>query len=551
MPTPYMLRVLAYGGLLALLLGECGSLSAEPPTLTRLFPAGGQRGKTVEVSVKGKLGEGSVDFWTSRPGLAWQATEAADKFLVAIEADATPGVVYVRAVNNQGASDLLPFIIGHLPEQNELEPNDELTAANAIQSSPLIINGVLQAAGDVDHFMVSVEQGQTLVASLAAETDLASPVDASLRIVSPAGHFLAQNLDHRGLDPQLVWTAPETGDVLVQVFGFPAAPNSTIALAGGDNFLYRLTLTTGPFLEGVLPLAISAKQPTSLQLLGWNIPAEISEVRLQPSDAESSVVGNITAGNSVSFFQPGVAGLHQLPVVDIPLVVRELPPTTESTDGKSIELPALIAGNLSAENQRDIYEFDATKGAVWEFKVESRQLGYPLDAVLEIVDMASGKQLLRVDDTARQPDPAGKWTVPADGRYQVILSDVNGLANTYALYRLTIAPPLVDFRLQTTANRYVGKVGEALEIAVQIERLGGYAETIEFVIEEPPAGLTMEAVTSAPEGETAKEVKLRLTASEPLNQPVRILGRSQPAPDATRSVRNGPMQIDQLWITIQ
>ncbi|XZE53641.1 hypothetical protein SH139x_005404 [Planctomycetaceae bacterium SH139] len=546
MPKPYMLRAIAYGGLLVLLLGEFGSLSAEPPTLTRIFPAGGQRGQTVEVSVKGKLGEGSVDFWTSRPWLDWQATEAADKFLVAIKADATPGVGYVRAVNNQGASDLLPFVIGHLPEQNELEPNDELTAANAIQSSPVIINGVLQAAGDVDHFLVKVEQGQTLVASLAAETDLASPVDASLRIVSPAGHFLAQNLDHRGLDPQLVWTAPETGDVLVQVFGFPAAPNSTIALAGGDNFLYRLTLTTGPFLEGVLPLAISAEQPTALQLLGWNIPAEISEVRLQPSDAESSV-----ARNSVAFFQPGVAGLHQLPVVDIPLVVRQLSPTTESPGSMSIELPALIAGNLSAENQRDIYEFDATKGAVWEFKVESRQLGYPLDAVLEIVDIASGKQLLRVDDTARQPDPAGKWTVPADGRYRVILADVNGLANTYALYRLTISPPLVDFRLQTTADRYVGKVGEALEIAVKTERLGGYAETIDFVIEDPPAGLTMEAVTSAPGGETAKEVKLRLTASGPLNQPVRILGRSQSAPDATRPVRNGPMQIDQLWITIQ
>ncbi len=546
MPTPFLLRLFVYGGLLALLWGEAHGHAADPPTLTRLFPAGGQRGQTVEVSVKGKLGEGTVDFWTSRPGLDWQTTDAADKFLVAIEADATPGVVFVRAVNNQGASDLLPFVIGHLPEQNELEPNDELTAANPIESTPVIINGVLQAAGDVDHFKVSLQQGQTLVASLAAETDLASPVDASLRIVSPAGHFLAQNLDHRGLDPQLVWTAPETGDFLVQVFGFPAAPNSTIGLAGGENFLYRLTLTTGPFLEGVLPLAISAKQPTSLQLLGWNIPAEISKVTLPPSHAEGSVTGS-----SVSFFRPGVAGLHKLPLMDLPLVVRQPSPTTESTNSMSIELPVLIAGNLSAENQRDIYEFDATKGAVWEFKLESRQLGYPLDAVLEIVDMASGKQLLRVDDTARQPDPRGKWTVPADGRYQVILADVNGVANTYALYRLTISPPSVDFRLQTAANRYVGKVGEALEIAVQIERIGGYAEAIEFVIEDLPAGLTMEAATSAPEGETAKEVKLRLTATQPLNQPLRILGRGQPAAIATQPVRTTRLQIDQLWITIQ
>ena len=57
------------------------------------------------------------------------------------------------------------------------------------------------------HIAVTLEAGQTLVASVEAYT-LASPVDAVLRLVDARGVQVAFNHDDgRTLDPFLAWTA--------------------------------------------------------------------------------------------------------------------------------------------------------------------------------------------------------------------------------------------------------------------------------------------------------------------------------------------------------
>ena len=69
-------------------------------------------------------------------------------------------------------------------------------------------------------------------------------VDAFGRqVLGPGGAMLAQNHDERGLDPLAVVTAPADGMYVVRLFAFPAVPDSTIGLAGGEAYIYRLTLT--------------------------------------------------------------------------------------------------------------------------------------------------------------------------------------------------------------------------------------------------------------------------------------------------------------------
>ncbi len=51
-------------------------------------------------------------------------------------------------------------------------------------------------------------------------------VDANLQIMDEKGNLLAQNLDHHGLDPQIVFSAPAYGNYLVRVFGFPSEPTA-------------------------------------------------------------------------------------------------------------------------------------------------------------------------------------------------------------------------------------------------------------------------------------------------------------------------------------
>src|SRR5262249_2376486 len=142
------------------------------------------------------------------------------------------------------------------------EPNNSPQKAQLVSTLPIVANGKLTPAGDVDVFAVSLVKGQTLVALFEAHETLASPLDGVMQIVSPTGNVLAFNHDTRGLDPQIVLTAPANGSYLVRVFGFPSAPNQSIGFAGGDQLVYRLTLSAGPAVDYPWPLAVTANQET-------------------------------------------------------------------------------------------------------------------------------------------------------------------------------------------------------------------------------------------------------------------------------------------------
>ena len=66
-----------------------------------------------------------------------------------------------------------------------------------------------------------------------------------------------ESYDH-GLDPRLVFTAPRPGQYIVRLFAFPSVATGSISFAGGDKFVYRLTLTRDRFLDYVYPLAAKA-----------------------------------------------------------------------------------------------------------------------------------------------------------------------------------------------------------------------------------------------------------------------------------------------------
>ena len=43
---------------------------------------------------------------------------------------------------------------------------------------------------------------------------------------------------------------------VVRLFAFPSVPDASVRLAGGERFIYRLTLTTVGFAEHAWPLAV-------------------------------------------------------------------------------------------------------------------------------------------------------------------------------------------------------------------------------------------------------------------------------------------------------
>ena len=95
--------------------------------------------------------------------------------------------------------------------------------------------------------------------------------------MSSDGTVLAENHDDVGLDPRLAFTCTESGTYVVRLFAFPSTLGQRIYFHGEESYVYRLTLTTGPYITHAVPMSISlcdadALEPKTVEVFGWNIP---------------------------------------------------------------------------------------------------------------------------------------------------------------------------------------------------------------------------------------------------------------------------------------
>jgi hypothetical protein len=515
---------------------------AAAPEAKYLFPAGAARGTTLEVAAAGNMGGWPALAWISRPGVSVSAAAEQGKFSVTVAPEAVPGVYWIRLYNAEGAATPLPFVVGTLPEVNEQEPNDNAAKAQALPASSLVVNGRLEKRGDVDTFAVSLTKGQTLVASVAAHETLGSPMDAVLQVVSARGSVLAQNDDQRGVDPLLAFTPPAEGVYHVRTFAFPSTPDASISFAGGENFIYRLTLTTLGLLDGALPLAVTRGEAATVEACGWNLADADKRRTLEPP-----------TGDSIELFSPQWAGSIALPVVPHRSLVEVEP--NDAAHAQSLELPATMTGRIGEPRDLDAYRFRLAKGEAWQFKVESRALGYPLDAVLELFD-AAGKSLARADDLGGNVDAELKYTAPADGDYTLIVSDLYKHGGPRYLYRLTAAPLAADFAVSVPAHGYVLEIGKPLEIVLNIDRRHNFAGEIDFQVMGLPPGVTLAPAKSAATGDRAQTVKLSLTAAAgAFSGPIRIVGASTAPAAISRmaeaSLPAGNERTTNFWLTVK
>ncbi len=488
---------------------------AAPPQLKHLLPSGAARGKTVEVTAIGTFPKWPVKVWVDRQGVQVEAAEAKGKLKVTVDPKADVGVYRIRVHDDQGASALRPLLVGSLPEALEKEPNDTLQQPQVIEQ-PATVNGKLAKAGDVDAYSVELRRGQTLVAAMDANRWLGSPMDGVLQICNTDGFVLAQNDDGRGIDPLVVFQVPRDGTYLIRTFAFPLTPNSSIRFAGGDDFVYRLTVTTGAFVDHAFPLALADGSSTKpkLKLHGWNIPPDLQEMA-QPTVADHSAV--MLGG-------PQFASTLRLPIQKLPLVVADEQAAAQQP--QEITLPVVISGRLEADRDEDTFGFSATKGQKLVFRAEANSLGYPTDPLLRIHD-ANGKMLKEIDDVSKQRDCKLDFTVPADGAYRLSIQNRFRSGGFRHVYRLTVQVAQPDFQLTLAAGEFIATVGKPLEIPITINRQHGYNQEIEISAVGLPEGVTATTVKSAAKGDTAKSVKLVVNATAPHEgAPFRIEGKA-------------------------
>lgn len=509
----------------------CGAAAsgADPITANRLEPPGGAAGSTLQVRLHGTLPRWPLAVWTDRPGTTWRPLEESGIYEVAIAAGDSLGVHRLRFHDAAGASGVRRFVVGQEPEAIETEPNDQLPKAMPLATLPVTVNGVLDKAADVDCFAVTLAAGQTLVATVDANGALAAPLDAVLEIVSPRGGYLARNLDARGLDPRIVFRAARDGTYLLRIVAFPAEPNSTIGLASGPDYVYRLTLTTGPCLSGTLPLAlpVEAAVPPLLPL-GWNLP-----------DAHPQPVIAAAGDGSAWVAYPGFVGAVELPRVAGAIVSGRV-------DGEAAvaAVPVVVSGCIDRPGGAVTHRFTATAGTRLVIGLVSHAAGFDLDSTLEILD-ATGARVFASADR----DASGVWAVPADGEYRLVVRDRRGTAGPDKLYRVSIEPETPRIACTTETDVAAAAVGAAVEIAVAVDRQRGWAEPVEIVLLDPPAGISATPVLSAVDGDSAKKVTLAVTAAAPFAGPLRIVARRPGGGDVVAPVACGKEKLPVCWFT--
>lgn len=512
---------------------SAGAATAAPPTVSSLSPAGVRQGTTAEITLNGKLGD--VPLQVDLPaGLAaeWIEGATASKgphLKVTAAADAEPGLTWLRVYNADGAAQRLPLWIGTLSEVAESEPNQELDSANEI-ALPAVVNGVLSKSGEVDTFRLELSAGSTFIASLESHRAFASPMDGVLQLVSEQGFVVAQNDDHRGNDPQLEFPIDKAGIYFLRVFAFPATPNSTIAFAGGTDYVYRVTVTQGPFVDHVSPVQAAAEEPTRFTPRGWNLSAE-----------EALSRGDVLA----------LPGTHAM-------LIDRFSAANVLTSGATIEPGGRYLAWLAEPGGTIAAQWEGRKGVSYRFQGIARAIGSPVNPVLRIKD-DSGKLLKEFDDISRNdPDVNAVWRAPADATYTCEVADRFEFGGLRDIVLLELDEELPDYQLSVKEDHFTVPKGKSVEIEVTVTRAASYAGEISISAEELPEGVTAEAVVSPAKGDASKAVKLKLSASEEAQGqgPIRIVGRATEEGGETRertaeapAVGGLPAATD-LWLTV-
>ena len=483
-------------------------VQAAAPSVTHLYPWGLQQGTTEEITVQGSWTKWPLEVAGELPvGLEINPLEKAGKLSVVTSTEVRAGVYHFRLFDGEGATKVIPLIVGAVPELREKEPNGNPGEGNQV-TLPAVINGQLKESADVDIFLVDLAESETLSLLLVANNILGVAMDAIIQVCDSRGFVLAQNDDERGLDPQLSYTAKRTGMVQVRIFAFPEATNSTIAFSSSADYVYRLTATTKRLLDFCLPLSVSA-EAVDLQLQGTGFVKE-----------------SLRWTGAVEMPYVSLAGVPG--TVYVPLTARNVVVATQQSSIESpqvVVLPASISGVIEQREDQDVFLLEnLQKGESLVVDVLARSLGFPTDPLVEIYDN-TGKLLSTQDDKDRATrDPAFTYNIPADGAYQIRIRDLHRVGGPRYAYRMEVAKLQPSVKLTLESGEFV-KLGEKLEIEVAISRLGGFTDELLIDIDGLPEGVSIEAVKSAGSGDSSKKVKLVLTGKWPLfSVPIRIVG---------------------------
>src|SRR2546426_5983922 len=557
------------------LVGQ-GSLLAQLPVarLLTVFPPGGKVGSQFEVALTGADLDEANQLHFSHPGITAKqkvgetnGLPEANKFLVTIATNVTPGIYEARVVGRFGISNPRSFVVSDLPEAIAPATNSSPVNAAAI-SLGTIINGHSEANA-VGFYKFTARKGQRILIECKAR-EIDSGMDAALALYPAAG----KELEHNRSGGLLDFAAPADGEYRLKVYDY--------LFRGGGEYFYRLAVGTGPHIDFIFPPSGLAGTKGKYLLYGRNLPGgtptkdlavdgkplEQLEVEIelpreptrQFSSPQKLADATLDAFEYRLSTPQGVSNPVLLSFAT-GAVVPEGQPNDQPAQAQSISPPCEYVGQFYPPGDQDWVTFEAKKGDVFWVEVFSERLGLPTDPFFLIQRVAKidkgeeqvsdVKELYDTDSDiggvqykTSTRDPSGRFEVGENGAYRIQVRDLfnRSQADPRLVYRLSIRKQAPDFRLVAVAqpppspNKDAKEAllwtpllrrGETMPLKVMGFRRDNFNGDIELKVENLPAGVTC---NEAKIEKDQSSPMLMLTATENAAGwvgPVKIVGKAK------------------------
>ena len=388
------------------------------PRFISIEPAGGKAGTVVEADVAGVDFDEPEKLLFSSPGFKAELVQALPPdpkapprgrrrqqpsvsttavFKITIPPDAPLGITDIRLVGKWGVSNPRAFMVGDLPEVQEEEPNNDVPQAQRVNLNTTV-NGTIANATDVDYYVFAGKKGQRVLVSCLAST-IDSRLLADIQVYDGKNRMVGSGRNYSGNDALADCSLPDDGDYYVRLCDFTNTANIP---AGPSEYFYRLTISTGPWIDAIYPPIIEPGKPTPVTIYGRNLPGgQPDPTAVQDGRVLDKLTATITAPTDPAALSrlafsgrvlPNASGLEGFEYrVRSPagssnpflMTIARSPVVLENANHETIETaqevapPCEVAGRFEKLHERDWYAFNAKKGDTYNIDIESDRIGAP------------------------------------------------------------------------------------------------------------------------------------------------------------------------------
>jgi hypothetical protein len=456
------------------LMGSLPAVAGTFNSIDEVRPRLGQRGTTVEVTVRGSYLRGAEEIAFYRPGIRVLSIEPLGKppedhlkwnpalkcvFEIAPDCPVGEHVFRVRTPSTLSMAatfNVTPFsVINETEDDKERGTKDNDKPASAMLVEPNVsVHGYVdgRATGDMDVYRVPVTPGGRLTAQVDCVriSDFThghgedSGFDLKLRVLDAAGKELAANDDNalHVQDPFVSFRVPEklptSSDGTPGSFVFVEVQRSTFT---GYRAPYVVHIGDYQRPLAAYPPGGPAGQAVPVRFLG---------------DPLGEFTGTVTMRKEPGTF--GHAGGCPTPML---LRASEMPNVLEDEGGTETmvaALPAALNGIIGKPGEVDRFRVAMKKGQRYRVRVFAAALGSPLQPKLEIqAPGAEGKlgEAALVKFAAEKDerdvfgisaygggvlpesiDPSVIWEAKADGEHLLTMTDLGGGGSSTSVYRI-------------------------------------------------------------------------------------------------------------------